>query len=143
LLLYFLGNECDFNLKKVYDFAEKKSLQVVYVPGNSQRDRRKKFYATIPEFLWLVDNAEYVVTNSFHGSVFSTIFRKKFGVLKLSGKVRGMNQRLESLFELRRMKVRYIENDFSILDEEYFPAEIPVPENFLNVLNEIAGSKNE
>lgn len=29
------------------------------------------------EFLWLIKNAEYVCTNSFHGSVFSVVFRKK------------------------------------------------------------------
>lgn len=29
------------------------------------------------EFLWLIHHAEYVCTNSFHGSAFSTIFRKK------------------------------------------------------------------
>lgn len=34
------------------------------------------------EWIWLIDNAEYVITDSFHGAVFSTIFRKKFFVLK-------------------------------------------------------------
>lgn len=29
------------------------------------------------EFLWLINNADFVCTNSFHGSVFSTIFEKK------------------------------------------------------------------
>jgi hypothetical protein len=28
----------------------------------------------VDEFLWLVDNAEAVITSSFHGAVFSTIF---------------------------------------------------------------------
>lgn len=30
------------------------------------------------EFLWLIDNASFVVTNSFHGTVFSTIFEKPY-----------------------------------------------------------------
>lgn len=30
------------------------------------------------EFLWLVDNAKFVVTTSFHGVAFSIIFRKNF-----------------------------------------------------------------
>jgi hypothetical protein len=30
------------------------------------------------EFIWLFDNAKYVVTNSFHGTCFSVIFRKNF-----------------------------------------------------------------
>jgi len=39
----------------------------------------RSFYDVGPgEFLWLFDNAEYVVTTSFHGAVFSTVFNKKF-----------------------------------------------------------------
>lgn len=30
------------------------------------------------EFLWYIKNAEFVLTNSFHGTVFSIIFHKKF-----------------------------------------------------------------
>ena len=33
------------------------------------------------EFLWLVDHAEAVITSSFHGTAFSTIFNKRFGVV--------------------------------------------------------------
>ncbi len=33
------------------------------------------------EFLWLIDNAEYVVTSSFHGTAFSTIFNKRFSTI--------------------------------------------------------------
>lgn len=32
----------------------------------------------VDEFLWLVDNAEYFVTSSFHGVAFAAIFNKKF-----------------------------------------------------------------
>lgn len=35
----------------------------------------------IEEFLWLMDNAKYVVTSSFHGAAFSVIFNKKFATL--------------------------------------------------------------
>lgn len=33
------------------------------------------------EFLWLVDHAEAVITSSFHGAAFSTIFNKRFSVV--------------------------------------------------------------
>lgn len=32
----------------------------------------------IPEWLWLFDNAEYIVTDSWHGACFATIFEKKY-----------------------------------------------------------------
>lgn len=33
------------------------------------------------EFLWYVHNADYILTNSFHGTVFSMIFQKRFAVI--------------------------------------------------------------
>ena len=134
LLLYMLDNECDFDIEKVYDFAQRKNIKVVYVTGNSVYDSREKFFATIPEWLYLLDNAEYIVTNSFHCGAFSTIFHKQFGIVALSGKYAGMNSRFDSLFELRGMGSRYITNgNFSILDEEYEDKVVKVPHNFIKI----------
>ena len=35
----------------------------------------------VEEFLWLVDNAKYVITSSFHGTAFAAIFNKKFSTI--------------------------------------------------------------
>lgn len=119
LLLYMLNNECDFDIQKVYDFAQERGLQVVYVTGNGVLDKREKCFATIPQWLCLVDNAEYVVTNSFHCCVFSSLFGKQFGVVNLKGKHAGMNTRMESLFTQLEIEPRWLEGDFSVLDTEY------------------------
>lgn len=115
LLLYMLNNACDFDIDNVYDFAAKKNLDVIYVSGNSKIDRYEKRFATIPEWLYLVDNAEYVVTNSFHCCVFSLIFKKKFGVVPLIGKVFSMNVRIDSLLEDFGLKNRIFSGDFEKL----------------------------
>lgn len=39
------------------------------------------FDVGVEEFLWLVDHAEYVITSSFHGAAFATIFNKKFAAV--------------------------------------------------------------
>lgn len=122
LLLYMLGNECDFDIQTAYDFAASRNLDVVYVTGNSKIDKYKKTYATIPEWLCLVDNAEYVITNSFHCCVFSLIFNKQFVAVPVSGSISSMNTRLDSLFESAGIKARWLDRDFSILDEKYSPA---------------------
>lgn len=81
-----------------------------------------------------MDNAEYVVTNSFHGSVFCTIFHKQFGVIKLTGNVT-MNARFESLFDLRGTGNRYLfGTDFSVLDKNYEVKSIVSSEKFLEAL---------
>lgn len=41
------------------------------------KTRHYVFDAGPREFLWMIDNAQYVVTDSFHGTAFSVIFEKK------------------------------------------------------------------
>ena len=125
LFLYMLNNACDFDIQKVYEFAERKNLEVVYVTGNGKIDRYEKTFATIPQWLSLIDNAEYVVTNSFHCCVFSLLFEKKFSVVPLTKTLAGMNSRIETLSEIFGIKPRWIMEDeggvFSVLEEEVNP----------------------
>lgn len=135
LLLYMLSNQCNFNIQNVYEFAQRKNLEVVYVTGNGVIDGRKKYFATIPEWLYLVDNAKYVISNSFHCAVFCTIFHCQFGVVKLSGNKLGMNTRFDSFFEQRGIGERYISDaDYSVLDLPYKVKEICASKRFLTFL---------
>lgn len=120
LLLYILNNKCSIDIQAVYNFAAEKGLDVFYVTGNGTVDKYTKFFATIPEWLYLIDNAEYVITNSFHCCVFSILFNKQFAVLPLTGKHAGMNDRFDSLFSRYEIEPRIIHaNDFSVLDKPY------------------------
>lgn len=120
ILFYYLENGGRFDKKTVWNFAQKNNLDVQYVTGNACIDNFKKNFATVSEWLCLVDNAEYVITNSFHCCVFSVLFEKKFAAIKLNGLNSGMNSRLESLFEMTGCGERYItDTDFKILDKSY------------------------
>ncbi len=56
------------------------------------------------EFLYTIDNADYVLTNSFHALAFSFIFQKKFGcVLR-----KGQEERMTDFLELLSLKDRII-----------------------------------
>lgn len=125
LFLYMLNNTCDFDIQKVYDFAAQKNLEVVYVTGNSKIDKYKKTFATIPQWLSLIDNAEYVVTNSFHCCVFSLIFAKNFAAVPLTKTMAGMNSRIETLCEIFGIKPRWVTSEFSddlsVLEEKVNP----------------------
>ncbi len=137
VLLYMVNNKFDFNIQYVFDFSKKKNLDVVYVTGNGVIDNYKKYFATIPEWLYLVDNAEYVITNSFHCGVFSSIFHKQFGIITLNENDSGMNSRFDSLFNQLGIDGRYIyENNFSVLDIKYKCNRISVSNRFLNALGE-------
>jgi hypothetical protein len=121
-LLYILGHKLDFSFKRVYNWAKNKNLEVIYVTGNAKHDAHRKYHATIPEWLYLIDHAEYVITNSYHGAIFSLIFQKKFQVIPVKGKEKGMNGRFDSLFEILAIELESTKKYFSIIDSSlYWP----------------------
>lgn len=86
IAFYFLDENPNvlFNLAKKY--------QIV----NAHKDDQGN-YRTFGQWLGIIKNAKYVVTDSFHGSVFSIIYQKQF--VTLTTKTRG-NERLESLMKI-------------------------------------------
>jgi len=116
--LYLVGHGRDFSVKKIYDWAKKKNLEIVYVSGNLRFDKYKKFYATVPEWIYLIEHAEYVITSSYHCSVFSLIFNKKFGLISLSKERTSTDARFDSLFEQFQLEKRFMNSDFSVIDKE-------------------------
>lgn len=96
LLIYLLGNPIDVPVKKIIDWAKTKKLYVKYVVAQGRQDVFVNEYPNVDEFLGLVKNAAYVITNSFHGMVISIIFNKKFIIIPLSKQLLRMNSRIET-----------------------------------------------
>lgn len=67
------------------------------------------------DFLDAIANADYVVTNSFHGTVFSIIFNKPF-FTELLIKSAEVNSRLIDILEVTGLESRQIQNFSSISD---------------------------
>jgi hypothetical protein len=72
-------------LPRVTKVAKRKNWEIVAYNPNVflhslvYRLRILTFYTcNPPEFLWLIKNAEYVITSSFHGTVYSVLFKKPF-----------------------------------------------------------------
>ena len=68
---------------KLKNLSRRTGLPIYAVkPAPSRAYASKSLYDVGPEeFLWLIDNAEYVVTSSFHGAAFSAVFGKKVSVV--------------------------------------------------------------
>lgn len=65
----------------------------------------------VEEFLSYILNADYVVTNSFHGTVFSILFGKKFFSVKISS----TSSRVENLLDIVGLS-RFLISDVSDID---------------------------
>lgn len=117
---YILGNKCDFSMEKINDWAKDRNLDVIYVSGNNRFDNYPKTYASIPQWLRLIDNADYVITNSYHCCVFSALFHTSFAVIPMGKGMNGLNSRIESLWNLLSIEPRVLKRyDFTILDNPY------------------------
>lgn len=90
--------------KTVYSIAEKLSgitgYQIYCLQNNlkSYINARYDRTAGIEEFLTYMANAEYIITDSFHGASFGIIFRKNVKVV-LKNDYRELNARMTSLIE--------------------------------------------
>lgn len=67
------------------------------------------------EFLGLVSNAEYICTDSFHATAFSTIFNKNFFAFNRSAsKKHGTNSRIKSFLEMAGIENRLISDPHKV-----------------------------
>lgn len=97
LFLYLLGNPIGYKTKYFYDYAASKGLNVVYVASQGKVDDYEKFPAQVGEWIELLANAEMVITNSFHCTVFSLIYHRRMITVPLVGGYERMNTRINEL----------------------------------------------
>lgn len=86
-ILYYTIRSSRTLWKHCLDLARKTNMKILRIGSNMISSQFKKTYgveyvcdAGPAEWLYLVRNASYVVTNSFHGTAFSVNFRKNFYV---------------------------------------------------------------
>lgn len=119
ILCYFLGNNPNHRdfVKKVKDLMGYKIVQLQHCDEFISSD--EKFPDLAPynvgpkEFVRLIRDAEYVFTDSFHCSVFSMLFSKKFFTFRRynSDSIVSTNGRIYSLLSLVGEEKRLLKGD--------------------------------
>lgn len=124
ILCYFLGNSIEYR-KFAERLKEKTGYKIVslnhldeYVKYSDKFADETPYDVGPCEFLNLIRNAEYVCTDSFHGTVFSLINNKNFYVFRRYNKKSKVstNSRLESLLGIVELKERLLEGTENIED---------------------------
>lgn len=88
---YFLGEVP----KCVQEFADQKNLKVLQL---NSMENPELFSIDPAEFMYILKNSKYVLTDSFHAVVFSVIFHKEFYVFRRQQKgLANMFSRIESI----------------------------------------------
>ena len=111
ILTYFLGKRQE----AVDTVLKETGLKVV----NLLDENVYEHYVTgVDEFIWAIEHAKLIYTDSFHGTVFSIIFRRPFVVCDRVGNSieTKMTSRIDSLLQLFSLEARRgtIENNYSI-----------------------------
>ncbi len=102
----YLLDRCSDGVKAAKKLAREKGLKILYSTNNniSFGKNSKCCNGCGPcEFLNIIKNADYIITNSFHSLVFSIIFHKQFKVYFR----KGQNLKLTDLLDKLCMQNRY------------------------------------
>ncbi len=115
IVCYFLGNKKE-NIKWAIDFGKKLGVKVyfIYSLANDILEGLDYLFDVGPqEFLWLIKNAQYVCTDSFHGTIFSINFNKQFfSFTKRKDGEGSDNNRIYQVLEEFNIKDRLIKNTY-------------------------------
>lgn len=85
IFVYMLEKDDPCLIEYVSKISQEKAIDIVYIHLNNlfRGEHVHNVYGCkVGEFLWYIRNAKYVVSNSFHATVFSIIFQKKFCTFK-------------------------------------------------------------
>ena len=128
VLIYALGPD-ERLIKIAKKIAKEKKVEIIELNDKAKKDYFCKQIsdASPEEFLSLIKNAKAVITNSFHGTIFSIIFKKEFYTITRLNR----NSRMENILKIVGMEDRLI-NDISDLrkvkEQDYEKAYIRLKE---------------
>ena len=128
VLMYFLGDKTPEYLAFVSNIATGLSLPIIELSELPNTT----FYNIGPQhFLYLLRHADYICTDSFHGTIFSIIFHKSFTTFYRSGADAPMHSRIKTLlgkFDLENRLFGMLSVEKSIETISFDKVELPLSE---------------
>lgn len=122
LLTYFLGENVEAK-KEAEMICQKEGLDLISLDDCFTDGYENPYYITMDpaEFLWLIAHAEKMMTDSFHGCVFSIIYGIPFVVFPRNYKVSMQSriQQLMKMFDLEDHLALDSKHNDSILHQSY------------------------
>ena len=116
ILCYFLDSPKQEFINWLFQFATSHNLVIVTLNHNIPLTARVLVeIAGIEEFIGLVSASELVLTDSYHGMLFSIIYQKKFWCIERNYAQHDQSSRQKSLLKLLGLGSRYV-IDSSLID---------------------------
>ncbi|HCA04781.1 MAG TPA: polysaccharide pyruvyl transferase family protein [Ruminococcaceae bacterium] len=124
IFAYLLGDSEEYR-RQITEFAKKKGLKIItshhmdtYNKADEGFGDEAPFDVGPAEFVNFIRNAEYVFTDSFHGSVFSMLYKKQFLIFDRykADTLTSKNSRIESFCENYGLSDRRFNGDIYAAD---------------------------
>lgn len=119
VLGYFLtSNPIYIEAARKYAHSHGYKFKMFYTDKTYYNEADEVITAGPIEFLEAIHNAEYLFTDSFHGSIFASIFNVQFITFKRFKKsVTSQNSRVENLLKIMKIEERLLsEDEVSLID---------------------------
>lgn len=107
ILLYFLGEMSEKNKSRISEIASSRNLKIMNM---FDKEQIGLYTAGPSEFLYMIMNAELVITDSFHACVFSFLFNRPFAVYNRKSEYSDMSSRIDTLLSKFHLTDRRMEN---------------------------------
>lgn len=112
-------NTCNFE----QEIQKKLNLQIVRCDAKTTKFTDSEFTLPSPiEWLNLVSESQFVVTNSFHAVVFCLIFHTPFVAVLMGNEMGAMNSRITDLLEMVLLSYRVVRLDDLFVNDSWFDA---------------------
>lgn len=133
IFCYFLGKPSDVLLNEIEKYKKSNDINVLTICNelNSMYNNVGPDY-----FISLIKNAKFVLTDSFHGTVFSIIYNKPFYTFTRNGVKESMDSRVTSLLKLLKLEDRF-EPDY-LKEKNIYNIDFIKSKSILNVEREKA-----
>lgn len=115
LLTYVLGNQTEEFKEFIFKLAKEKNLEILNLLNPSNKD----IHCVDPgEFVYLINEADVMITDSFHGAVFSILMETPFVIFERQDKEVSMNSRIDTLVSTFKMESR-LSTHIKSIDDVY------------------------
>lgn len=126
VLCYLLGHYEKEKIDEIKNKCERMNKKIVLLENayvNLGMCSDEEFSMDPSEFVWLIRNSYMVLTDSFHATVFSIIFNKKFLIVKRDTIEEDISTRITGLIEMFKIDDAYYQESqemhYAKIDYEY------------------------
>lgn len=127
VLVYDFDNSSEIR-ELAEQIAKDRGLKI-YSIFRSSYANRSFFHCGPTEFLGLIENADFVLSNSFHATAFSVIFEREFAIVKRTDRI---NARMKDFADLVGLPDRMvIKNESSFREIDWKDVQCRINENIM------------